>query len=99
MKRYQWRPQLEAKYAALEREADALLQADARRQRAAHQSKPKPKQTPLPLPPVSGGYRCLIFDVHYEPRIPVTGAPVNKSLNKRRGRSWPLRYLSLNSQS
>jgi len=44
-----WNPRLEAKRAALEAEATALLRADTRRRRAAYQ--PKPKSTP-PSPPL-----------------------------------------------
>lgn len=50
MKRYQWRPALEAKHAALEREANALLRADVRRQRAAAR---RPKPTPSPPSTIS----------------------------------------------
>jgi hypothetical protein len=51
MKWYARDSQLEAKRDALERAADALLQADARRRNAlARQSKPKSKPIPAPTP-------------------------------------------------
>jgi hypothetical protein len=50
MKRYQWRPALEAKHAALEREATGLLRtADSR---ARHQ-KPTSPSSPSPSPAVT----------------------------------------------
>ena len=57
MRWYARNHKLAAKHAALEREGTALLRADARRQRAVRQAKPRPKPKPpppSPLPPVSG---------------------------------------------
>jgi hypothetical protein len=57
MSRFIWNPKLEAKRAALEADATALLRADARRRKAAHRPKSKPtRQSP---PPASGGWMPL----------------------------------------
>lgn len=54
MGRTSWNPKLEARRAALEAEATALLRVDTRRQQAAERSKLKlkAKASPSPLTPV-----------------------------------------------